>query len=336
MTDQTVFTESELLASHRYEEPLIAGGVRCHGGFTPDGAYVSPRTLNRVPAIESWQRKLAAPILDVPLGTWPGHYPNVAQAKFLIANGVREPIVSTLTRIGTVEGFGSMIRHSLIPDLRRSFDEEVEGTAMDHLGRGLYEAHARDEAGHEDEGGHKQMWFAARDIAFEHPVTEDETELMLERMGIPRPGTAPPKALPRLLPDDVDADLELLIERMARLLLIEISAFHTFAWAEELLADTTLTAGDGEAARIVSYIRADETPHVEYLKTVLSEMRERTFVGSGSRRHAGTDLVMRIWDRALADSLGPRRDEGIAVTVREVEHAVGDRRELLDGFHAPA
>ena len=35
---------------------------------------------------------------------------------------------------------------------------------------GLYEAHARDEAGFEDEGGHKQMWFAARDIAFENPV----------------------------------------------------------------------------------------------------------------------------------------------------------------------
>ena len=31
--------------------------------------------------------------------------------------------------------------------------------------------------------------------------------------------------------------------------------------------------GDGEAARIVSYIRADETPHVEYLRTALTEMR---------------------------------------------------------------
>ena len=63
------------------------------------------------------------------------------------------------------------------PTCTRLFDEDVDGTAIDHLDRGLYEAHARDEAGFEDEGGHKQMWFAARDIAFENPVTEDETEL---------------------------------------------------------------------------------------------------------------------------------------------------------------
>ena len=62
-----------------------------------------------------------------------------------------------------------------------------------HLGRGLFEAHARDEAGFEDEAGHKQMWFAARDIAFETPVTEDETQLMLAAHGHRRgPGATPP------------------------------------------------------------------------------------------------------------------------------------------------
>ena len=71
----------------------------------------------------------------------------------------------------------------------------------------------------------------------------------------------------------------MMVERMIRLLLIEISAFHTFAWAETLLDDTDLVAGDGEAARLVAYIRADETPHVDYLKTVLTEMRDRTVVG---------------------------------------------------------
>ena len=49
---------------------------------------------------------------------------------------------------------------------------------------------------------------------------------------------------------------------MIGLLLIEISAFHGFTWAEGVLSDTDLIAGDGEAARIISYIRADETPHV--------------------------------------------------------------------------
>ncbi len=33
------------------------------------------------------------------------------------------------------------------------------------------------------------MWYAARDVAFENPVTEDQRALMLERMGIAPPGS---------------------------------------------------------------------------------------------------------------------------------------------------
>ena len=337
-TAQLAYAPEELLTSHDYAEPLFAGGVRCHGGFDDDGRYVSPRTRHRVPAIAAWQERHAedfgTELLSLALDTWPEHYPNVDQARYLVEAGCRKPIISTLTRIGTVEGFGAMIRHSLLPDLQRCFVEDVRGTAMAHLGRGLYEAHARDEAGFEDEGGHKQMWFAARDVAFDHPVTEDETVLMLERMGIATPGAggavdpARLRAMAlanRILPDDIAFDLEALIERMTRLLLIEISAFHTFAWAEELLADPDLVAGEGEAARLVSYIRADETPHVDYLRTVLTEMRDRTFVGSSGRTHAGTELVGRIWDRAVAQSLGDRRHEMLTTTWREVAHALDGR-----------
>src|SRR5829696_9477162 len=188
---QTEYTEHELLESHRYAEPLVAGGIRCHGGFDDDERYVSPRTVHRVPAIDAWEEQRAATFgteqLDVALDRWPGPVPNVAQAKFLIASGVPGPVISTLTRIGTVEGFGSMIRHSPIPDLSRCFDEDIRGTAMAHLGGGLYEAHARDEAGFEDEGGHKDMWFAARDVAFERPVDDDQVMEMLQRMGFSRP-----------------------------------------------------------------------------------------------------------------------------------------------------
>ena len=348
-TAQVTYDEHELLENHDYAQPLVAGGVVCHGGFDSEGNYLSPRTKTRVPAIEAWQAQHAeqfgTPLLDLPLDTWPAHYPNVAQAKHLVAHGAPEPVISTLTRIGTVEGFGAMIRHSTIPDLQANFDEDVTGTAMTHLDRGLYEAHARDEAGFEAEGGHKQMWFAARDIAFEDPVTEDETLLMLERMGIAQPGSggqvdfAAMRAQAmanRVLPGDVDFDLEMLIERMTRLLLIEISAFHAFAWAEEVLDDRDLVAGDGEAARLVSYIRADERPHVEYLKTVLSEMRDRTFVGEGGVKHPGTELIGTIWDRALGESLGARRTDTLNVTRREVEHAVSGRRDaddLLAEFH---
>src|SRR5436190_23140516 len=32
-TTQLQWTEEELLATHPVEEPLVAGGVKCHGGF---------------------------------------------------------------------------------------------------------------------------------------------------------------------------------------------------------------------------------------------------------------------------------------------------------------
>jgi hypothetical protein len=121
------------------------------------------------------------------------------------------------------------------------------------------------------------------------------------------------------------------------LVLIEVSAFHTFAWAEEVLADRELVAGDGEAATLVSYVRADETPHVEYLRTALSEMRDRTFVGESGRRIAGTDVIGELWDAALEQSLGANRENFVRTATAEVEHALADhprRADILEGFHA--
>ena len=337
---QVDFAERELLESHPVAEPLIAGGVRCHGGFQADGTYVSPRTKNRWPAIRAWQQQRAehfdTPILDMALDTWPGAYPSVPQAKFLLRKGVRDPIIGRLTQIGTVEGFGSMIRYSPIPDLQRCFVEDVRGTATWHLGRGLYEAHARDEAGYKGEGGHKQMWFAARDIAFESPLTEDQTQTMMDRMfGY---GAAAAAAAEPMFPD-VNQELELLIQSMSRLLLIEISAYHVFAWAEEVLSDTDLVAGDGEAARLVSYIRADEAPHVEYLKTTLSEMRDRTFVTDSGRTIAGADVVGQIWERARAESVGTRHEANVRIVRGEIEHALEGQprgKDILEEFDALA
>ena len=342
MTTQTEFTEPELLSDHEVAEPLIAGGVRCHGGFDADGAYVSPRTKFRVPAIESWQAKHTAEfgteILDLPLGTWPAHFPNVDQAKFLIRAGVPEPLIATLTRIGTVEGFGANIRHLQPGNLQKRFAEDISGTAIDHLGKGLFEAHGRDEAGWEEEAGHKDMWFAARDIAFDRPVDDLDIDAMLARMGFgqqgPAGGGAP--AFERALPDDIDPNLELVAGLMARVLLIEISAFHTFAWAEDWLSDTDLVAGDGAAAQIVSYIRADETPHVGYLKTALSEMRDRTWIGASGRRYEGSDMIGTIWQRSVEQSLGAGRALNRKATLDEVEHWCASKPNgaaVLEEFH---
>ena len=70
------------------------------------------------------------------------------------------------------------------------------------------------------------MWFAARDIAFEHPVTDDMTQTMLERMGIVAPGGKPPtpeevrrnaEAMRRF--PDLDLSLEMMLRRMVGLAL---------------------------------------------------------------------------------------------------------------------
>ena len=139
-------------------------------GFDGDGTYVSPRTKNRWPAIHAWeaqrQAQFGTDLLDIPLETWPESFPSIEQSKLLLRNGITAPTIAALTRIGTIEGFGVMLRHLPIPDFQASFDEEIAGTAIAHIGGGLFEAHARDEAGFDDLAGHDKMWFAARDIAF--------------------------------------------------------------------------------------------------------------------------------------------------------------------------
>ena len=193
---QLTWSEAELLANEDVAEPLVAGGIRCHGGFADDGRYVSPRVKYRVPATKAWQEShrelFGRDILDAPLELWPEVFPSVAQTKYLLRSGVPGPTISALTRIGTVEGFGSMIRAVNVDKMQEHFAESIDGTAIAHLQRGLFEAHARDEAGWGEEAGHRQMWFAARDIAFEYPVTEDMTQTMLVRMGIVPADGKPP------------------------------------------------------------------------------------------------------------------------------------------------
>jgi len=126
---------------------------------------------------------------------------------------------------------------------------------------------------------------------------------------------------------------------MISLLFIEISAFHTFAWAEEVLSDDTLVAESDAAAQLVRCIRADETPHVDYLRTVLTEMRDRTFVGESGRKIAGAEVIGTLWDNAMALSLGDNRENFVKTARGEVEHALAGnprRDEIIEGFDALA
>jgi hypothetical protein len=328
-----VWSREALLESGSYAEPLVANGVRCHGGFDADGGYRSPRTLHRAPAISAWQARLARegiPLLDLDRRLMPPQYPNVAQAKLLLGHGVRDPVVRALTIISIVEGFGAIIRDVAVPDLRALLVEPVEGTALDHLAAGLFEAHARDESGWRDEGGHKQMWEAARDLAFERPKLPGD--VLMRMMGRGGRGERGDRLLPEL-----DATAERLIVMMSRVLVVEIFAEGTFQWGIELLSDPELSAEPERAGALVRYVRADESPHVEYLRTALSELRGRTLRTVDGRTLPGCTAVDRVLHAMLRSLVRSRPDEqraDVRTNLTEDMKVAANPAALLEAFDA--
>jgi hypothetical protein len=293
--DRLVYSREELLASHACDEPLVANGVRCHGGFDGAGRYVSPRTLHRAPAIRAWQARLVREghaLVEIPRALMPPQYPNVEQAALLLRHGVRDPVVRALTIISIVEGFGAIIRDVRVPDLAALVVEPLEGTALAHLGEGLYEAHARDESGYRDEGGHKQMWEAARDLALERPRIPGDVLLRMMGRGGRRQRAERPE--PR-----IDATLERMLQMMAQVLVVEVFAEGTFDWGERLLSDPEVSAAPEAAGAMVRHIRSDENPHVEYLRTALSEVRARTLRTVDGGTLPGREVVDAMLHRIL-------------------------------------
>jgi hypothetical protein len=332
--ERLVFSRDELLASGTYEAPLVAGGVRCHGGFEADGRYRSPRTLHRAPAIAAWQTRLAReghePI-GIPRALMPPQYPNVAQATLLLKHGVRDPIVRTLTIISIIEGFGAIIRDVRVPDLDALVVEPVEGTALAHLAEGLFEAHARDESGFKDEGGHKQMWEAARDLALEKPkIPGDVLMRMMGRNAGRR--QRPERPFPML-----DETLERMLALMAQVLVVEVFAEGTFEWGIELLSNPEVSAAPEAAGDMVRFVKSDEKPHVEYLRTALSELRARSVRTVDGGTIAGRELVDGLLHRILREITRNRpreQREDIRDSLIEAMQVAANPKTLLEEFDA--
>lgn len=317
------FTTEEILANVATREPLIVKGVKCHGGFDADGHYRSPRTAFRVPAIKAWQEQHVATsgtaLFEIPADTVSPQVPNVAQVKFLLRAGVREPMVRWLSEIAIVEGFGAMIRELPVPPLASFIREETAGTAIAHLTGGLFEAHARDEAGWTEEGGHRQMWDAARDAAFSNPAISPEIYTSI----ISRRGAGQPAALFPELGEPV----ERLIRFMVNVLAIEVFAASTFAWAEEILSDPEVSDSPDHAANLVRYIRSDESPHVEYLRTALSEIQARTLLTLDGKPVSGRKVVNDLAERGIRMMLRQRLNER-PVMVRDLIRKTANVRDL--------
>jgi hypothetical protein len=333
--EQLTYTPDELLSDGKYDAPLIAGEVLCHGGFDRDGQYRSPRTEVRNPAVQAWQGSLTRAghaLIEIPDAYVPPQFPSVEQAKLLLKNGVREPIVRSLTVISILEGFGAIIRDVRVPALESLVVEPIDGTALAHLDRGLFEAHARDEAGYRDQGGHKQMWEAARDLALENPKVPSDVFLRL--MGDRGQSRGGDPLFPQL-----DKTLYRMISMMAQVFVIEVFARETFDWGVSLLSDPEVSAEPVRASNMVAYIRSDEAPHVEYLRAALSETRARTLRTLDGKTIAGKTVVDGIVHHILTrvGETRPReqRDETRNALTAAIEagHA---KKDLLEAFDALA
>ena len=313
---RTDYSRDEILAEHPYDRPLVLDGVPCHGGFI-GGRYVSPRTLWRAPAIEAWQSRLpageVAAVLDPITSRIPPHFPTVAQTKLLVRHGVTVPLVRILSIIAIIEGFGGeVLRLVALPPLGRRVLDPIDGTALAHLGA-LFEAHARDEA------GHRQMWELARDIALDRPsIPKDLAPNMT------------PAAAPRLLPE-VPGDVEALVLRMVGVLVIEVFAVEAFRWAREVLGDPTLFRRHDEARTLIGFIQQDEAPHVGYLATALAELRCRRLAGESGESVPGRDVIDRARDMLVGFQSGPRHRANVEFRSQVIERCVADhpRREAL-------
>lgn len=332
-----VYSPQEILASRDRVEPLLANGVRCHGGFDESGQYFSPRTLHRLPAIDAWQARLRQdghPLVDIDRALLPPQYPNEDQAILLLREGITEPIVRTVTVISIVEGFGAIIRDVRVPDLGSMLVEPVDGTALAHLDQGLFEAHARDEAGHKDEGGHKQMWEAARDLAFDNPKIPGD--VLMRIMGRRGRGGARERQFPQ-----IDEALERMVATMAQVYVIEVFAERIFEWGKSVLGHEDVSAAPKAAADMVSHIQIDEKPHVEYLRTALSELSARTVRTEDGKTIPGRWLVHGYLHGILDQMTRSRPEEQRGETSDALEdalrgHASADSiRQEFEGLARP-
>ncbi|MBS1985517.1 MAG: hypothetical protein JST16_15230, partial [Bdellovibrionales bacterium] len=292
------YTRDEIMADHDYAQPQVEAGYRLHGGFDASGAYVSPRTRNRWPAVEAWQGELKARGHDIIDATTRllrrGPYPTVDQQKFLLGKGFGETLWNSLTTTGIIEARGGMLAQAVAPDFQNIVVEDISNTCLGHLNKGLLAAHGYDEAGQKDKGvgGHDDMWFAVRDALFgknAYPIPEVPASI-----GRPETGRRIPQ---------VPAEYEGWILMLMNVLMIEVRAESFFSFCQSIMRDPTnftdRRAAADHAADLVERIRTDEAIHVAYLATAISELRSFTIKCEDGATVSGAKLIDPVWNQMI-------------------------------------
>ncbi len=292
------YTRDEIMADHAYARPHDEAGYRLHGGFDAAGKYISPRTLNRWPAVEAWQaelKKRGAPVIDATTRLLKrGPYPTVDQQKFLLGHGFGETLWNSLTITGIIEARGLMLAQAVAPDFQQIVVEDLTGTCLGHLNKGLLAAHGYDEGGQKNLGigGHDDMWFAVRDALFgkgAYPIPEVPESLS-------RPETG--RRMPQIAKEYEDWILLLM-----NVLMIEVKAESFFSFCQNIMRDPTnftdRRPAANHAADMVERIRTDEAIHVAYLATVVSELRSLTIKTVDGKTIPGKDVIDPVWNQMI-------------------------------------
>ncbi|MBL6854431.1 MAG: hypothetical protein ISS15_03055 [Alphaproteobacteria bacterium] len=292
------YTRDEILADHDYASPQIEDGYRLHGGFDGKGNYISPRTLNRWPAVEAWQEALKArggTIIDASRRLLKrGPYPTADQQKFLLGHGFDETLWNSLTVTGIIEARGAMLAQADAPDFQKIVVEDIAETCLGHLNKGLLAAHGYDEGGQKalGIGGHDDMWFAVRDALFgknAYPIPEVPAS-------ISRPETG------RRIPE-VPEKYEQWILLLMNVLMIEVKAESFFSFCQSVMRDpenfADRRAAANHAADLVERIRTDEAIHVAYLATVISELHGLTIKTVDGKIIPGATIIDPVWNQMI-------------------------------------
>ncbi len=332
------YTRDELLADHDYAEAQVVAGRRMHGGILADGTYQPPRTKVRRPAVEAWTDALRArggDLFDADASLLDGiRLPNVEQQRVLLRNGLGETFWNNLTIIGKIEAKGRLLADITFPDLQDVIVEDISEMGIGHLNEGLLLAHGLDEGGLPDEGigGHDEMWFAARDLAFGAGAFPD----VEPADNIARPDDE------RRIPE-LRADIEGLVSFLANLLLIEFRAELGFSETQAVLRTPDLWGERAEqaeeAAEIIGRIRTDEEIHVSSLRLYLGEIRHCTFRTVDGGTISGATVIDRFWDDlvkwAVVDKPALEAEQQRQLLVDRIE-AHPDAPRVLQEFDAAA
>ncbi len=332
------YTRDELMEDHDYAEAQVVEGRRMHGGFLADGTYQPPRTKVRGPALDAWTKALrdrGGELFDADASLLDGvRLPNIDQQRVLLRNGLGQTFWNNLTIIGKIEAKGRLLADITFPDLQDVIVEDISEMAIGHLNDGLLVAHGLDEGGEPERGigGHDEMWFVARDLAF-GPDAYDDVE--------------PPESIAR--PDDerripeLRGEIEGLVSFLANLLLIEFRAELGFSETQAVLRTPDLwgdrTERAVEAAEIIGRIRTDEEIHVSSLRLYLGEIRSCTFRTVDGGTISGAEVIDRFWHDlvrwAVVDKPALEADQQRTMLEERIRaHVEADR--VLQEFDAAA